>query len=152
MSTQIDENIVEMRFDNQQFERGARQTIGTINEIHNGITGLGNASGSFKTLEKNARGLDFSPVLSALNSVKGGFSAMEVIAVSALNRITNKVMAAGENMVRALTIEPLRTGLSEYEEKIDNIQTTLVNSGADLYLPKPYDLMELFQWIYKLLD
>lgn len=132
MSTQIDENIVEMRFDNQQFERGARQTIGTINEIHNGIAGLGNASGSFKTLEKNARGLDFSPVLSALNSVKGGFSAMEVIAISALNRITNKVMAVGENMVRALTIEPLRTGLSEYEEKIDNIQTTLVNSGADL--------------------
>jgi len=28
----------------------------------------------------------------------------------------------------------------------------ILSSGADLYLPKPYDLMDLFQWIYKLLD
>ena len=28
----------------------------------------------------------------------------------------------------------------------------ILNAGADLYLPKPYDLMNLFQWIYKLLN
>ncbi len=28
----------------------------------------------------------------------------------------------------------------------------ILSAGADLYLPKPYDLMELLQWIYKLLN
>lgn len=28
----------------------------------------------------------------------------------------------------------------------------VLSSGADLYLPKPYELMELFQWLYKILD
>ena len=28
----------------------------------------------------------------------------------------------------------------------------ILSAGADLYLPKPYDLTELFQWIYKLLN
>ena len=28
----------------------------------------------------------------------------------------------------------------------------VLSAGADLYLPKPYEIMELFQWLYKILD
>lgn len=132
MSQMIDERVVEMQFDNGQFEKAARQTIGTISGIHDEIDGLEESAKAFNKTNLKVSGLGVDALSSAIARVSNSFSSMEIIGVAALTRITNKAMETGEQMIKALTIDPIKTGLSEYEEKIDNIQTTLVNSGADL--------------------
>lgn len=132
MSQLIDERVVEMQFDNAQFEKAAKQTIGSLNGIHEEIDGLEDAAKSFNKTNLKLSSINTGALASALGDIKNSLKAIDVIGIAAITRLTNKVMALGEAMVKALTIDPLKTGLSEYEEKIDNIQTTLVNSGESI--------------------
>ena len=66
----------------------------------------------------------------AVESVRMKFSALEVMAVTALANITNSAINAGKRIVSALTIDPIKTGFSEYETKINAIQTIMSNTAS----------------------
>ena len=48
MSTVIDEKVVEMRFDNKQFEAGVQTSLGTLDRLKNSLK-FGNTSKSFES-------------------------------------------------------------------------------------------------------
>ena len=52
------------------------------------------------------------------------------MAVTALANITNSAVNAGKRVVSALTIDPIKTGFSEYETKINSIQTIMSNTAS----------------------
>lgn len=64
----------------------------------------------------------------AVESVRLKFSALEVMAVTALANITNSALNAGKRIVSALTIDPIKTGFQEYETQIGAVQTILANT------------------------
>lgn len=131
MSTTIDEKVVEMRFDNKQFESNVQTSLSTLGKLKEGL----NFDGATQGLEQigNAtRGLDMSGLSSAVDTVKDRFSAMEVIAVTALANIANSAINTGKRMLSSLTIEPITDGFNEYELKMDSVQTIMAGTGADL--------------------
>lgn len=66
----------------------------------------------------------------AVETVRVRFSALEVMAITALQNITNSALAAGKNLVSAFTIDPIKSGFEEYETQINAVQTILANTSS----------------------
>ena len=53
-----------------------------------------------------------------------------MIGVTALMRITNQAVDAGERLVKALSLDPIISGFQEYETQINAVQTILANTSS----------------------
>ena len=109
MSNTIDQRVVEMRFDNRNFEQNVSQTMSTLDKFKAKLN-LSDAAKGFGNLSTAAKQVDMNGLASGVETVRVRFSALEVIGVTALARITNQAMATGERMIKALTIDPIKTG------------------------------------------
>lgn len=129
MSTTIDERVVEMRFDNQQFERNVSTTMSTLDKLKQKLH-LTGASKGLEEVNHAAKKVDMSGLGSGIEAVSAKFSAMQVVGVTALANITNSAINAGKRMISALTIDPVKTGFQEYETQINATQTILANTAS----------------------
>lgn len=129
MSTTVDNRVVEMQFDNKQFERNVSTTLSSLDKLKQSL----NLSGAAKGLENvgtAAKGINLSGLTSAAETVGLKFNAMWTIADQALRNITNSAYYAGKRIASALTIEPIKTGFAEYETQINAVQTILANTQS----------------------
>lgn len=129
MSATIDQRVVEMRFDNKQFEQNVSTTMSTLEKLKQGLN-LSGASKGLESVNNAAKGINLSPIGVAAETVGLKFNAMYTMADQALRNITNSAMNAGKRIVSALTIDPIKTGLSEYETQINAVQTILANTES----------------------
>lgn len=129
MSKTIDERVVEMRFDNRQFETNVGQTMSTLDKLKQRLNLTGAAKG-LSDIGAAAGRVDMSPIGRGVEAVQAKFSAMQVIAITALSNITNSAVNAGKRIVSALTIDPIKTGFAEYETQINAVQTILANTKS----------------------
>ena len=129
MSTTIDERVVEMRFDNRHFESNVKTTMSTLDKLKEKLH-LNGASKGLENVGTAAKNVNMSGLGTAVEAVSAKFSALQVMGVTALANITNSAVNAGKRMVSALTIDPVKTGFSEYETKINSIQTIMSNTAS----------------------
>lgn len=129
MSTTIDEKVVEMRFDNKHFETHTRETMSTLDKLKEKLN-LTGASKGLENINSSANKIDMSGLGNAVEIVRSKFSALEVMGITALANITNSAVNAGKRIASALTIQPIMTGFSEYETKINAIQTIMSNTAS----------------------
>lgn len=129
MSTTIDRRVVEMQFDNKQFENNVQTSMSTLEKLKRSLN-LTGASKGLENIDAAAKKIDFSGVGNAVESVRVKFSALEVMAVTALSNITNSAVNAGKNMIKALTLDPIISGFQEYETQINSVQTILANTQS----------------------
>lgn len=129
MSTTVDQRVVEMRFDNKQFENNIQTSLSSINKLKKNLNMEGATKG-LENIEKASGKINFSGLSNAVQTVNAKFSALEVVAVTALANITNSAVNAGERMVSALTLDPVKTGFQEYETQINAVQTILANTSS----------------------
>ena len=129
MSKQVDQRVVEMRFDNSQFERNVQTTMSTLDKLKQSLH-LKGAEKGFENVDSAAKKVDMTYLGRGLEAVQAKFSALEVMGVTALANITNSAVNAGKRMVSALTIDPIKTGFDEYETKIGAIQTIMSNTAS----------------------
>ena len=130
MSRTIDEKIVSMQFDNKQFESNVKTSLSTLNKLKQSLK-LDGASKGLENVNAAAKGFDMSPMYDGIETVKAKFSALEVMAVTALANITNSVVNTGRRLASAITIEPIKNGLQEYESQINAVQTILANTQKE---------------------
>ena len=129
MSTTIDQRVVSMQFDNKNFERNVQTSLSTIDKLKRSLN-FGGASKSLGSLDASVKKVNMSPLSSAVDTVRLKFSALEVMAVTALANITNSAVNAGKRLVSAFTIDPIKSGFQEYETQINAIQTILANTES----------------------
>ena len=127
MSTTTDERVVEMRFDNKQFESNVQTSLSTLDRLKKSLNLSGAAKG-FDEIDSASKKVNMNGLANAVESVRLKFSALEVMAVTALANITNSALNAGKRIVSALTIDPIKTGFQEYETQIGAVQTILANT------------------------
>ena len=127
MSKQVDQRVVEMRFDNQQFESGVKTTMSTLDKLKQGLNFKG-ASKGLETISASAKKVDLSGIDKGIQTVQARFSALQVVGVTALANITNSAIQAGKNLVSSFTIDPIISGFREYETQMNSVQTILANT------------------------
>lgn len=130
MSKTIDQRVVEMRFDNANFEKNVSTSMSTLDKLKKSLKFEDSAKG-FENISKAAGRVDMGGLSNGVESVRLKFSALEVMAVTALQNITNSALNAGKKIAYALTIEPITSGLQEYETQINATQTILANTQKE---------------------
>jgi tape measure domain-containing protein len=116
-----------MQFDNKHFESNVQTSISTLDKLKKSLN-LEGASKGLENVNHAAQKCDLSPMGKGVEAVKMKFSALEVMAVTALANITNSAVNAGKRISSALTIDPIKTGFSEYETKMNAIQVIKANT------------------------
>lgn len=129
LSKTVDERVVEMRFDNKDFEKNVQTTMSTLDKFKQKLNFNG-ASKGLENIEKSASKVNMSGLGSAVETVQAKFSKLEVMSVTALANITNSAVNAGKRIVDALTLEPVMSGFQEYETQINAVQTILANTSS----------------------
>ena len=130
MSKTVDERVVEMRFDNGQFERNVQTSMSTLEKLKRSLNLTGAAKG-LDNVNSAAKNVNMAGLGSSVDAVTAKFSALQVMGVTALANITNSAVNAGKRMISALTIDPIKSGLQEYETQINSVQTILANTQKE---------------------
>lgn len=131
MSTTVDSRVVEMRFDNKQFESNVQTSMSTLDKLKQKLN-LSGASKGLDNLNSAAKNVDMNGLGRGVETVTTKFSALQVMGVTALANITNSAVNAGKNIVSALTTTPITDGLKEYELQINSVQTIMANTGENV--------------------
>lgn len=131
MSQEVDSRVVEMRFDNANFEKNTKQTISTIDRLMEKLRFKGAEKG-FEKLDAAAENVDFATMQTSLDRLESKFSSLNIVATTALVNITNKFVDAGEKLVKSLSIDQVASGWDKYTEKTSNVQTIMNATGKSI--------------------
>lgn len=129
MSSSIDQRIVEMQFDNAQFEKGISTSLKSLDNLEKGLK-LDGASKGLQSVANAANSMNFDGLQSGIYAVQQKFSALEVIGITALQRITNQAISAGEALVNSLSMDQISAGWSKYGAKTKATQTLVAQGNA----------------------
>ena len=128
MSTTIDSRVVEMRFDNKQFESNVQTSLSTLDKLKSSLN-MNGATKGFEQIDNAVKKVNMSGLGNAVESVRLKFSALEVMAVTALSNITTQALNTASRIAKEFTIDPIMQGFSEYETQIGAVQTILANTS-----------------------
>ena len=127
MSETIDKRIVQMRFDNAQFESGVSKTMGTLDKLKKALH-LENAVDGISKVQSAFSKFDATGITGGIDTINAKFNTMQMVAFSVMQNIVNDAYAKGKQLAKAFTIEPVFSGFSEYETQINAVQTILANT------------------------
>jgi tape measure domain-containing protein len=125
----IDTRVVQVKFDNAQFEAAIRKTLSSLVSLENGLK-LNGATKGLNDVSAAAGRFNLGNIGAGVDKISSRFSAMSVIAITALAGITSKAISAGAALAKSLTIAPLKDGFAEYETGLNSVQTILANTQA----------------------
>ena len=131
MSREVDSRVVEMRFDNENFEKNTKKTISSIDRLMEKLQFKGAEKG-FEKLDAAAEDIDFATMQRSLDTLENKFSSLNIVATTALVNITNKFVDAGEKLVKSLSIDQAVSGWDKYTEKTSNVQTIMNATGKSI--------------------
>lgn len=130
MSKNIEEEVLQMRFENGQFERAAGTSLKTLDKLKESLSFKGIEKG-FERVEESVKKVDFSILERSAEAVKSKFSALEVVAVTALANITNSAVNTGKRLISSLTVDNIAAGWGKLEQKTTSV-ATLISQGYDM--------------------
>jgi phage-related protein len=115
-SDNTDTRVVELDFDNKQFEKNAKQSI--------------------STLDKLKKALSFDKASDGIEEVTVSLSKMEVAAATVIQNITNRVVNLGVTFVESLSIDNIIDGWTKFGQKTTSVATmaaqTIKVAGKEL--------------------
>jgi tape measure domain-containing protein len=123
----IDDRVVRMTFDNAQFEHGVRTSLASLEAITKGLK-LEGATKGLSDVSAAAQNVQLGHIAAAVEGITNKFHAMSVVAITALATIVHEAATAGLSIAKSLTIDPVKSGLTEYQTNINSIQTILSNT------------------------
>lgn len=129
MGREVDDRVVQMQFDNAQFERETKRSLNTIERLKASLN-FDKAGESLSGLTTTASKLDLTPVSDGVDTISMRFKALDVVAATVISNITSRAVGLGKALVSAFTIDPVKSGLQEYETQINAVQTILANTQS----------------------
>lgn len=128
----IEERIVSMKFDGDQFLTGIQTSLAALDKLNSklkmedsvkGLDGVGDAA------QTNSSKL--SAIVNGVENIGSKFKTMSVIGIAALTSITDRAVSAGLTLAKSLTINPIKAGFENYETQIKAVQTILANTASE---------------------
>lgn len=144
MATEVENRVVSMRFDNKQFEAGVKQSMDSLAKLDESLNFKGAQKG-IRNLEKAANSIDLSGMERSADAIETKFSAMSVVAMTAISRITNAAIDAGTHLVKSLSIDQVAAGFNKFETMTKSMRTIMGNL-PDKPIEEINAQMEKLQW------
>ena len=131
MSTTIENKVVEMSFNNSDFEKNAQKSIDTTEKLKKSLDFSGAGKG-LDELGNAAKNVNIGVIGTACEAVGQQFNVMKSLAVFALYDIYNMATRTANQLVQTFAIQPVGDGFAEYELKMGSVQTIMASTGASL--------------------
>ena len=101
MAVSIDERVVEMRFNNKQFEEGVRQSMKSLDNLDQSIDNLDNKS--LNNLVEKLNKINFDAIEQGVEGLEKRFSAFGVAGMAVIQELVHGVTTLGSKMLKAVT-------------------------------------------------
>lgn len=131
MSREVDQRVVELQFNNTNFEKNTKKSMDSIDRMMEKLQFKGAEKG-FEKLDAAAEKVDFATMNRSLDTLQQKFSALDIMAATVLVNITNKAMNAGEKLVKSLSLDQITAGWSKYAQKTASVQTIMNATGKSI--------------------
>lgn len=125
----VDERVVELKLYNQQFENGIRTSVESLKNLKSGLD-LDGATRSLSKLDRVGKSFSLAGIAENIELISDRFSNLGIIGDTALTNLADSAVNSGKRIIMALTIDPIKMGLTEYETKMGAIQTILTNTAS----------------------
>lgn len=150
MGREIDERVVQMKFENGQFEKGISTSIRSMEELKKGMN-FDEAVKGFDKLDRSARGVKMDGLAAGVEAVRVKFDLLQITAFNVLNRISNKAIDTGERMVKSLSIEQVSVGWDKFASKTTSVQTIMAAtasqfSNTEVQMEKVNEQLDKLNW------
>lgn len=123
MAKEVDTKVIQMQFDNGDFEKGVKESRKSIGELDDSIKHLSDSASGTDSIDKVHK------------VVVDKMSIMSSVINAAVSRITNNVLDSANKVVHAfddLTIAPVSQGFSKYEQQLGSVQTIMNATGESI--------------------
>ena len=137
MSREIEQRVVQMKFDNAQFEAGTKQTLNTLDKLKQKLK-FNDVEDGFSKIAISAKKVDMSSVANSVETTRLKFSALETLAVGALENIGASLADLATKTLKTFTLDPIMQGFSEYELKMGSVQTIMASTGESIDVVNKY--------------
>lgn len=126
----IDRRVVEMEFDNKQFERGVRDTLKTLEELKEGLK-LDGAVKGLEEVNAAATNTNLSTMANAVNHISDRFSALGAIGFSIIQKLTQEAMGFAAR-IGGLVLDPLISGGRRRAQNIEQAKFMFRGLSMDI--------------------
>lgn len=126
----VDSRVVELSFQNQQFESGAKQSLSTLDRLKNALD-FSKKSSVFTDIASGIKKVNLTALSSGVEAVSSKFSALDVIATRALVNITDSAMRMGKNFLESVSVDQVSAGWEKYAEKTSSVQTIMAATAQE---------------------
>lgn len=116
-----DERVVQLMLDSKEFDQNAKKSIQSLDDLKKALEFEG-ASKGFENINNAARKVDLSIMDNGIQKVQNHFNALETIATTTLERITNSAIDTGVRLVKSLSTDQLSQGWMQYEDRTTAVQ------------------------------
>ena len=130
MKTVIDERVVEMRFNNADFEKNVAQSMQTLENLKKSLNF--DTGKSLDELGKATKNFTLTGMTETISEATTKFSALEIAGVTAIAKITSEAMDFGAKFVKSLSIDQVSAGFQKYAEKTTAVQTIIAATGKSI--------------------
>ena len=123
MSQIIDKRVVEMRFDNKQFESGIKESLTSLDNLKSKLNLEGSAK-SFETLDKAANSVKFNGIASGVEALQKRFSTFGIVGMRVIENVTDSLMNMTSRAAGFMTDSIISGGLKR-SQNIENAHFSL---------------------------
>lgn len=132
MSKVIDSRVVEMSFDNSNFEKNVSTSMNTLEKLKAKLKGLDDTSVNLEQVGKAANDIDLNKLDTAIDNINKRFSTMGVIGTTVMQDLTKSalglVKSFGSNLW-STTIGQIKSGGKARAQNIAQAKFTLEGMG-----------------------
>ena len=125
----VDNRVVSMEFDNKKFEDNIQTSIKSLKNLDESLL-LKNASKGFSEAEQAAARVSLDPLAKAIDNINNKFSLFGTIADQTIRDIVHLVERCGKQIIDTFVLDPVKSGMKEYETQIESVQTILSNTKS----------------------
>lgn len=124
----VDERIVQMRFDNAQFESGVRQTLSSLDKLKQGLKFNAAINGA-NVLQNAFNGIKLNGINSSIDQLNRKFSSLGVAGMEIVKRVTNDALNSVNRIVTAIPNQ-IKAGGWARALNLENAQFQLKGLGV----------------------
>ena len=131
-NTSQDDRVVSLEFDNSRFDKRVKESDKTLKDFQETLKFKEGSKGFDKVDKKLVDAKGLKSIQDGLKTLTNGIRPLAIMGKRALENITDSAMNVGSNLTKMFTIDPIKTGLQEYELRMNAVQTIMAGTGEDI--------------------
>lgn len=127
----IDERIVQMQFQNSQFEKGVSESLKSLEKLKEGLQ-LEKAAEGLKRLQEAGDSFSLAKVSESVDDLGERFSVFGTFAGRIIENLADTVYNKLGNAIKSVTVGQIGAGWQKYAEDTEAVQTIMFATGKSI--------------------